>query len=63
MVQAISNWATKFGALCACFLNMAAPEKTQVENGLNKLLYLWGQTIAVAEQAVLILEDLSIHDE
>ena len=41
MVQAISrvvqDCATNVGSLCACFVDMVALVKTQVENGLSKL--------------------------
>ena len=42
MVQVISrgvvNCATKVGSLCPYFVDVGALVKTQVENGLNKLL-------------------------
>ena len=49
MMKAISGgWgdcATKVETMCDCFVDMRAPVKTQVENGLNKLLDLWGYNI------------------
>ena len=43
-VQAISrivgDCPTKIGDMCACFFDMGATVKTQVENGLIKLLNL-----------------------
>ena len=56
-VQAISRGgrycATKFGALCALFVNMGSPVKNQVGNGISKLLDFRGQTIYVSDQSVL----------
>ena len=37
--------ATKFGVMCAHFLDMGSPVKTQVENGMSKLFDFRGQTI------------------
>ena len=66
-VQAIStgggDCATKVGSLCDHFVDMVAPVKIQVENGLNKLFYLRGQTIDVSYQAVFILKDSGLRDE
>ena len=53
--------ATKVGALCACFVDMGSPVKTQVENGLSKLFDLWVQTIDVSDQAVFTLKDLGLY--
>ena len=45
-VQAISrgevDCTTKVGSLCARFVDMGAPVKTQVENGLSKIFDFWG---------------------
>ena len=54
---------TKVGALCACFVDMGAPVKIRVENGLSKLFNLWGQTIDISDQAIFILKDSGLHDE
>ena len=66
-VQAISRRGgyciTNVGALCARFVDMGAPVKTQVVNGLSKLFDLQGQTIDVSEQAVFILKDSGLRDE
>ena len=60
-VQAISiggrDCATKVGSVCACFVDMGSPVKTQVENGLSKIFDFRGQTIDVSNQAVFILKD------
>ena len=42
---------------------MVSPVKTQVENGLNKLFNLRGQTIDLSDQAVFTLKYLVLHDE
>ena len=57
------DFATKVGSLCACFIDMWPPTKTQVENVLNNILNLRGQTIDVSDQAVLTLRDLGLHNE
>ena len=66
-VQAISrgggDCATKVGYHCSCFVDMVAPVKTQVENGLRKISELRGQTIDVSDQTVLTLKYSDIHDE
>ena len=54
--------ATKVGALCAQFVDMGSPVKTQVENGLNKLFYFQGQTIDVSDQSIFTLNYLGLHD-
>ena len=54
---------TKVGCLCAHFVDMISPVKTQVENGLSKLFSFWGQTIDVSDQAVLTVIISGIHDE
>ena len=57
MVQTISRGggecATKVGSLCAHFVDIGSPVKTQVENWLSKLLYFRGQTIDVSDQDIL----------
>ena len=45
---------TKVGTLCACFVDMGAPVKTQEENGLRKLFNFRVQTIDVPDRAVFI---------
>ena len=66
-VQAISRVGgdcdTKVGSLCARFVDMGSPVKTQVENGLSELFDFQGQTIDVPYQAVFILKDSGLHDE
>ena len=42
---------------------MVSPVKTQVENGLSKLINLFGQTIDVSDQALFTLKDSGLHDE
>ena len=54
---------TKVGDLCARFVDMGAPVKTQVENGLSKLFDLRCQTIDVYDQAVFTLKCLGLRDE
>ena len=49
--------------MCAFFVDMVAPVKTQVENGLSKLFDFWGQTIDTSDQAVFTLNDSGLHDE
>ena len=46
------NYVTSFGSLCACFVDMGEPAKTQVESGLSKLFDLRGQTIDVSVQYI-----------
>ena len=53
--------ATKVRALCACFVDTGSLVKTQVENGLSKLLYFRGHTIDVSYQAVFILNNSGLH--
>ena len=59
-VQAISRGGedlyAKFGALCACFVDKVSPVKTQVGNGLIKLLYFRYQTINMYKQDVFALK-------
>ena len=67
MVQDISrrvgDCSTKVGALCARFFDMWDLVKTQVENRLNKILKLRGQTIYVADQAILTFKYLGLRYE
>ena len=53
-MQAISrgggDWSTKVEALCARFVDMGAPVKEQVENGLIDLSGFREHTIDVYEQ-------------
>ena len=51
------------GSLCARFVDMGALVKTQVENGLIKLINFQGQTIDVYDQTVFILKDSGLNDE
>ena len=66
-MQAISrgggDCATKFGALCAHFVDMGAPVKNQMKNGLSKIFDFLGHTIDVSDQTVFILKDSGIYDE
>ena len=66
-VQAISigggDCATKVGAMCACFVDMGALVKTEVENGLSKLFGLRVQTIDTSDQAFFTLKDSGLHYE
>ena len=55
--------ATKVGALCACFVDMGAPVKTQVENGLIEIFNFQGQTINISYQAIFTIKDSGLHDE
>ena len=56
-VQVISrvrgDCAAKFGSLCHRFVDVVSPVKTQLENGLSKIVDFWVQTIDVSDQAVL----------
>ena len=49
----VGDCATNIGAMCARFFDMGSPMKTQVENGLSKLLGFGGQTIDMSDQVVL----------
>ena len=64
-VQAISRGggycATKFGVMCAHFLDMGSPVKTQVENGLSKLFDFQGRTIDTSKQAVFTLNNSGLY--
>ena len=66
-VQAISrggeDWYKKVGALCAYFVDMIYPVKTQVENVMSKIFNFRGQTIDMSDQAVFNLKDSGIHKE
>ena len=57
------DFATKVGSLCVRFLNMSAPVKNQVENGLCKLFDFQGHTIDVSDQAIFTLKYLGLHYE
>ena len=65
-MQAISrgggDCATKIGPLCARFVDMVAPVKTKVGNGLSMIFDLRGHNIDVSEHAVFILKDSGLHD-
>ena len=67
MLQDISSGegdcATEVGAMCACFVDMGAPVKTQAENGLSKLFKFWGQTIDVSDQNIFTLKYFGINDK
>ena len=66
-VQAISivgvDCDTKVGSLCARFVDMRAPVKTQVENGLSEIFDFQVQTTDVSDQAVFILKDSGLIDD
>ena len=49
--------------MCVIFVDIGAPVKTQVENGLGKLFDFQGQTINTSDQAVSALKDSGLHDE
>ena len=53
--RGVGYYATKVGALCARFFGMGPTVKTNMENGLNKLFNLRGQTIEVFDQAFFTL--------
>ena len=42
---------------------MVAPVKTQVGNGMSKILYLWGNTIDMSDQGVSALNYSVLHDD
>ena len=67
MVQAISrvvrDCATNVGSLCACFVDMVALVKTQVENGLSNILNFRCQTNDVFDQTIFILNYSGLSDE
>ena len=54
---------TKFGDLCARFVDFGALFKTQTKNGLSKLFNLRGHTIDASDQATFNLNYLGLHDE
>ena len=54
---------TEVGALYARIVDMGNPAKTQVENGLSKLLDYHGQTIDMSDQAVFTLKYLGLNYE
>ena len=66
-VQAISrgggDCSIKVGAMCDCFVDMGAPVRPQVGNGLTKLFNFRGRKIVVPDQAVFTLIDSSLHDK
>ena len=47
----------------ACFVDIGALVKTQLENGLSKLFDFRGQTIYVSDQAVFVINNSSLRDE
>ena len=55
--------ATKVGSLCARFADMVTSVKTQVQNGISKILNLWVQTIDVSDQAVFTLKDSGVYEK
>ena len=59
----VVDYATKFGSLCARFVDMGAPVKTEVVNGLKNLFGFQGETIDVFDQAVFTLKYLGLHDK
>ena len=65
-MQSISRgggyYSTNVGDLCARFVYMGSMVKNQVENGLNRIFGLWGNTIDVYDQAVFTLKDSGLHD-
>ena len=46
--------ATKVGALCACFVDIVSPVKTQVGNDIDRILNFQGQNIYVSDQSIFI---------
>ena len=66
-VQAISrggvDCATKVGALCAHFIDIGAPVKTRVENGISKIFNFRSQNIDMSDQAVFILKYLGFQNK
>ena len=61
--RVIGDCTTNFGDLCAWFVDMGAPVKTQVENGLSKLFDLWVNTIDTSDQDVFTLNHSGLHDK
>ena len=61
-VQAISivvgYFTTNVGSMCAHFVGIGDPVKTQVKNSLNKLFDFQGHTIDVYDQSVFTLKHL-----
>ena len=49
--------------MCSHFFDMGAPVKTQVENGISKLLNFWVNNIDVSDQSVFSLSDSGLYDE
>ena len=66
-LQAISvgegDCSTKVVVMCACFVDMGAPVKTQVENGLSKLFGFWVKTIDTSDQDFFTLNHSGLHDK
>ena len=66
-LQAISrglgDCATKVVVMCACFVDMGAPVKTQVENGLIQLFNFRVHIIDTSEQTVFTLNYSGLHDK
>ena len=59
----VGECTIKVGALCARFVEMVSPVKTQVENGLIDLLGFLGQTIDMSDQVVFTLKYSGFNDE
>ena len=55
--------AINVGDMCAHFVDMGAPVKIQVVNGLSKIFDFRGQNIDASEQAVFTLNYSDLHDE
>ena len=49
--------------MCAWFVDMVAPVKIQVENGLSKLLNCRSQPCDVSDQSVFTLKNAGLRDE
>ena len=66
-VQVISRagvyCATKAGSMYAPFVDMEAPVKIQLKNGLLNIFNVQGHTIYVSDQVVFTLKYSGLHNE
>ena len=62
-MRGVGDCATKFGSLCANFIDMGPPVKNQVEIEFSKLFYFQGQKIGVSDESFCTLKDSNLCDK
>ena len=63
ILRGVGDCATKFGSLCANFIDMGPPVKNQVEIEFSKLFYFQGQKIGVSDESFCTLKDSNLCDK